>query len=57
MKDLKKKTKYKLFYLFRLTALFPVNLGNGTLNEHGHSAFTVRVGDQKVTWIENQVDI
>ena len=48
-------SKITLTSLSRLTALFPINHINGTVNEGGINPFKVRVGEDTVSWKVGEV--
>ena len=41
--------------MFRLTAMFPINHSNVTINEGGVNPFKVRVGEDTVSWKVREV--
>ena len=43
--------------MFRLTAMFPINHSNVTVNEGGVNPFKVRVGEDTVSWKVGEVRI
>lgn len=45
----------KIMAFFRLTAMFPINHSNGTVNEGGVNPFKVRVGEDTVSWKVGEV--